>query len=225
MSLFISGTDTGVGKTVSSAALMLRYDPVIRLKYFKPVQTGCPPDDDRLEVMRLTGLPEDRFYPVERSYQAPLSPHRAAELEGDEIRLQDLVEKTKRYMVEGPLLVEGAGGLLVPLNRRETWIDFLKTTGLPVLLVARTGLGTINHTLLSVNMLRQNRIPVAGLLFVGEENQDNLRTIENFSGVPVTGRIHLEASHMRDYESFSGSHAIPAMDPDEVLKRWLYSPT
>ena len=157
------------------------------------MQTGD--DDDRATVQSLTGLDETYFVPTGWSFTEPLSPHRASELEErqDEITVARLFARLQRHKIEGPLLVEGAGGLLVPLHRglRETWLDFLMATGLPVVIVARTALGTINHSLLTVQALRAAEIPIAGLLFCGEENEDNRRTIREFSGADDLGRFYL----------------------------------
>ncbi len=177
----ISGTDTGIGKTAAAALLTLGLDA----HYWKPIQSGTDEGTDTTTVKALTGLPEDRFLPEAYVLTEPLSPHRSAELDGVEIELVNL----SRPSVDGPLIIEGAGGLMVPVTRRLLQIDLFKHWGAPVILCARTGLGTINHTLLSVEALRARDIPLHGLLFIGEDNPDNIRTIADFSGAPILGRL------------------------------------
>lgn len=212
MSLFITGTDTGVGKTHASAALMARYAGLAKLRYWKPVQTGSD-DDDRATALRLSGLGPERFLPVAHHFTEPLSPHRAAELDGARIDLDDLVQLARRHMEEGPLLVEGAGGILVPLNREKTWMDFVKKLDLPVCIVARTGLGTINHTLLTVEALRHRDIKIAGILFCGPENEENLLTIREFSALPVLGRFYFTGKPTHEQ--------LATIDPDDILAKFL----
>ncbi len=210
MSVFICGTDTGIGKTITSAALLGRYP---RAVYWKPVQTGTPPDDDRRTVLELSGADESRCLPTTFRYREPLSPHRAAELEGARIELEDLTAAYREHASRS-LIVEGAGGLLVPLNRTHTWLDFLTATELPLVLVARNSLGTINHTLLTVRVLRNAGVPIAGLIFCGRAHpaaDDNVRTIADFSGVPVIGRF-----------AWSDGDALPAdLDAGGILEALL----
>lgn len=177
----ITGTDTDVGKTVASAMLMLGLDA----SYWKPVQSGIAGGVDTKTVQKLTGLPAERFLEEDYIFSEPLSPHRAAEIDGLEIDLDALQVPE----VGGPLLIEGAGGLMVPLTRGNLLINLFKKWNLPVILVARTGLGTINHTLLSLEALWSRKIPVHGIVFVGEDNPDNIRTIADFSKTKVLGRI------------------------------------
>jgi dethiobiotin synthetase len=183
---FVSGIGTNVGKTFVSAGLML----ATPAHYFKPIQTGAPEDLDREVVRELTGLPESRFLPEVKAFHAPLSPHRAATLQGQEIRVAGIPFPK----VEGPLVVEGAGGLLVPLNSSETMLDLIVSFGLPVVLVSTDYLGSINHTLLSLRCLKQEGIEVAGLVFTGRAFEDNAEAIARFAGnVPIWPRLpHLE---------------------------------
>jgi dethiobiotin synthetase len=177
----VSGTDTGIGKTAAAALLTLGLDA----HYWKPIQSGTEDGTDTATVKALTGLPDDRFLPEAYVLTEPLSPHRSAELDGVTIDLDRLALPE----VDGPLIVEGAGGLMVPVTRRLLQIDLFKHWGAPVILCARTGLGTINHTLLSVEALRARSMPLHGLLFIGDDNPDNIRTIAEFSGAPVLGRL------------------------------------
>lgn len=175
----ISATGTDIGKTLTSALLMLGLDA----NYWKPVQCGEP--HDRKTVQTLTQLPDARFHVESYVFKAPASPHTAAEIEGvviDECRL--VPPKTPRT-----LLIEGAGGLMVPLTRGLLMIDFFKSLNAPVILCARTELGTINHTLLSIEALKQRDIPLHGLVFLGKEHPDTMRTILDFSGARQLGHI------------------------------------
>lgn len=188
MSLFITGTDTGVGKTIASAAILRQYADVPGLRYWKPVQTGD--DDDRGTVAALSGLPADRFLPNTYHFPEPLSPHRAAELADGHVELDRLLADYERYSAAGPLLIEGAGGLLVPLTRRLTWVDFLqRVKSVPVLIATRTALGTINHSLLTAQALKAARISAVGYLFCGTDNPDNMRTIMEFSDLPALAQF------------------------------------
>lgn len=177
----ITGTDTDVGKTVVSAMLTL----ALGASYWKPVQCGVAGGVDTRAVQRMTGLPDERFIPERYILTEPLSPHRAAELDGVEIDVDSL----ELPDVRGPLLIEGAGGLMVPLTRQILQIDLFRRWRLPVILVARTGLGTLNHTLLSLEALANYGIPAHGVIFSGDENDDNMRTIAEFSQIRVLGRL------------------------------------
>lgn len=188
-SIFLLGTDTSAGKTHASAALMLRYE---KLVYWKAVQTGFPPDDDAAVVEKLTGLDRKRFLSTGFTFKNPLSPHRAAELENRSLTLNEIIQKYEEYSAGKNLLVEGAGGLLVPVNREETWLDFLLKIDFTIVLAARTGLGTINHTLLTLKCLAENKLKPAGVIFCGKENEDNVKTIEQFSGIPSLGQFYYE---------------------------------
>ena len=179
--LVITGTDTGIGKTVFSAALAAALDGY----YWKPVQSGLDEETDSETVKRLSGLAPSRIFPEAWRLRTPVSPHLSAEIDGVAIDPDALrLPKTDR-----PLVVEGAGGLFVPLTRQCTYIDVFARWGRPVILCARTGLGTINHTLLSIEALRQRRIPIAGVAFIGEEHSDTQAIIVEMSGVPILGRL------------------------------------
>ena len=183
--IIITGTDTGIGKTVFSAGLTGLLDGV----YWKPVQSGLEEETDSQTVARLCGLPPDRILPEAWRLAAPLSPHRAAELEGVEVDTgKFLLPETNR-----PLIIEGAGGLMVPVNRQTLYIDIFARWRAPIVLCARTGLGTINHTLLSIEALRSRSIALLGIAFIGEEISDTQRTIAEIGKVRVLGRLpHLD---------------------------------
>jgi dethiobiotin synthase len=177
----LSGTDTGIGKTTVAAMLVLALDAL----YWKPIQSGTQDGTDTQRVRALTLLPDDRFLPERYVLLQPLSPHRAAELDGVAIEPEALMVPAAART----LIVEGAGGLMVPITRRFLQIDLFADWGLPIILCARTALGTINHTLLSIEALRSRRLQLHGLIFVGNDNADNVRTIAEFSGARVLGHV------------------------------------
>ncbi|MDX8525923.1 dethiobiotin synthase [Mesorhizobium sp. MSK_1335] len=184
-SIVITGTDTGIGKTVFSAGLAGLLDGF----YWKPVQSGLEEETDSEVVERLAGLPPGRVLPEVYRLRRPLSPHRSAEIDGVAI------EATKLSLpaLPGPLVIEGAGGLMVPLNRQTRFIDIFQQWRLPVILCARTALGTINHTLLSIEALRARSIPLIGVAFIGDEMADTQKTIVEFGNVRQLGRLpHLD---------------------------------
>ncbi|MGO9399135.1 MAG: dethiobiotin synthase [Xanthobacteraceae bacterium] len=177
----VSGTDTGIGKTIVAAMLTLALDGL----YWKPIQSGTDDGTDRQRVQALTLLGDDRLLPERYVLSRPLSPHRAAELDGIEIEPEALVLPS----FDRNLIVEGAGGLMVPITRRTLQIDVFAGWNAPVILCARTGLGTINHTLLSIEALHSREMRLHGLIFIGEDNPDNIRTIAELSGGRVLGLV------------------------------------
>ena len=191
MRYFMTGTDTDVGKTVASAWIMLHLEARFGgARYWKPVQTGVPEfAADCKVVAQLTGLPLSRFVPSAYELAAPLSPHEAARREGVHIRLSDFSLPEGPKALPGPLVVEGAGGVLVPLNGTEMMADLIKALGLPVILVSRSALGTINHTLLSLEALRLRDIDVAGVVINGPPAPHNGAAIAEFGRVPVLAEI------------------------------------
>uniref|UniRef100_UPI004049B0EF dethiobiotin synthase n=1 Tax=Cyanobium sp. TaxID=2164130 RepID=UPI004049B0EF len=179
--LVICGTDTDVGKTVVSALVVQG----LGATYWKPVQSGLEGGGDSGRLQALLQLPATRVLPEAYRLQTPVSPHWAAELEGITIDPARLALPA----VAGALVVETAGGLLVPLRRDWLQIDQLATWGLPVLLVARSGLGTLNHTLLSVQALRQRSIPLLGLVLNGPLHPDNPATLAALAQAPVLAQL------------------------------------
>ena len=181
-SFLLTGTDTNIGKTVAAAMLV----QALEYNYWKPFQSGIEDGGvDTRRVQKMTDLPDERFLPEKYVLSEPLSPHRAAEIDGVEINMDDL----EIPVSENPLIIEGAGGLMVPLTRKNLLINQFKKWDLPVILCARTGLGTINHTLLSLEALWARDINVHGLIFIGEQNDDNMLTILEFSKAKVLGHI------------------------------------
>jgi dethiobiotin synthetase len=176
MRFVVSGTDTDVGKTVFCAGLAA----MLGARYWKPVQAGFPTDSQT--VAALTGaeiLPE--------AYRLALaaSPHQAADAEGIAI------DPDKLEPPQGPLVIEGAGGLMVPLTRQTLFIDIFARWKIPLILCARTKLGTINHTLLSIAAIRARSIPLQGVAFIGEANEESERIIAEIGQVKRLGRLPL----------------------------------
>lgn len=168
---------------------MHRYGDVAGLRYWKPVQTGVEQDDDTAEMMRLSGVGADRVLDEGIRLPGPFSPHRSAALAGSSITIARLMEIAACQMPSDRWLVEGAGGVLVPLNERELMIDLMTVLGLPVVVAARSGLGTINHTLLTVEALRARALSVAGVVMVGAPDADNRLAIEAHGRVQVVGEL------------------------------------
>jgi dethiobiotin synthetase len=181
--LIVSGTDTGIGKTVAAAGIAA----ALGAFYWKPVQAGMEDGTDS-GVVEALGVPADRILPEAYRLSLPASPHFAAQHDGLKIDPARLSLPAQR-----PLVVEGAGGVMVPLCAAPPWlmIDQFAAWEASVLLVARTALGTINHSLLSIEALRKRDIPIAGLLFIGETHAENERVIPVLSGVPNLGRLPL----------------------------------
>ena len=176
--IVVAGTDTGIGKTIFSAGLTA----ALGARYWKPVQSGLEEETDSECVARLTGRPT--LAEVYR-LQMPASPHLAAEAEGVHIDPSRLTPPN----APGPLVIEGAGGLLVPLNRKTLYIDVFARWGSPVALCARTALGTINHSLLSIQALRAAGCPILGVAFVGAPEPAVEDTIAEMGAVKRLGRL------------------------------------
>jgi len=179
----VAGTDTDVGKTVFAAALVAALDGC----YWKPVQCGLAGGTDAEVVARLSGLAPARILPEVYRLATPASPHLAAERDGIEID----VERLALPAGECPLVVEPAGGLMAPLTRRFLQIDLIARWNAPVILCASTRLGTINHSLLSIEALKRRAVPLLGIAFIGDEQADSQRTIVEMGNVPLLGRLPL----------------------------------
>jgi dethiobiotin synthetase len=188
--IVVAGTDTDVGKTVFSAALTDALDGY----YWKPVQAGLQGDTDADVVSNAAGLADTRILPEVYRLNTPASPHYAAEIDGIEIDARRLTP----FGLPTPLVIETAGGLMVPLTRRLLQVDLLAQWRLPVVLCASTRLGTINHSLLSIEALKRRAIPILGIAFIGDENADSERTIVSFGGVRRLGRLPRLTSITRD---------------------------
>ncbi|MGB6822190.1 MAG: dethiobiotin synthase [Candidatus Acidiferrales bacterium] len=180
---FITGTDTNVGKTVVSALLCAALGAI----YWKPIQTGTREGSDRATVMRIAQMPKKRTLPEAYRFAPPVSPHLAARLAEARIELRKI--KLPQIADSENLIVEGAGGALVPINSRQLMTDLMAHLNLPVLLVARTSLGTINHTLLSIAALRAARLDLRGVVMVGKENRENRAAIEHYGEIEIVGAV------------------------------------
>jgi len=227
--LFITGTDTDAGKTAVAALLLAE----LRLRNMKaipmkPVQTGCAegsvPDLDYALSMAKISVPSDTYrLMAPYTFKPACSPHLAAERANTEIDLSEIVIAARTLtQSDSFLLVEGAGGIMVPLNRRETMLDLMNALKLPVLLVARPGLGTINHTLLSIRTLRSDGLDIAGVVFISTTNQpiafieqDNFKTVEQFGKVPVLGHIPYSPALATTTPCFDD---LPESIPSEIKK-------
>ncbi len=179
----VTGTDTDAGKTIFAAALLAATGGT----YWKPMQAGLEGETDSMAVARLSGG-SGTVLPEVYRLTTPASPHLAAQIDDVEI------EPAKLDLPEGegirePLIVEGAGGVLVPLTRSRLQVDLFAQWGLPAIIVSRTRLGTINHTLLTIEALKRRGIPIAGVAFSGEPYDDSEQTICRIGNVARLGRL------------------------------------
>ncbi len=177
----ITGTDTDVGKTVASAMLV----QALEADYFKPIQAGLDDETDTQAVQRLCRIGDCRIIPELYRLATPASPHYAAEIDDIEIDTESLKLPDRAR----PLIVEGAGGLMVPVNHSTLFIDVFKIWRRPVILCARTSLGTINHSLLSVLALNAADIDIHGIIFIGDPNPSSESAICEFGRLRRLGRI------------------------------------
>ena len=180
-SFIIAGTDTNVGKTILSSVLMAAHYDLI---YWKPVQSGMQEETDSETVRRLSECGGERILPEAYRLQQPLSPHLSAHLDGISITL----EKLGKPITEN-LIIETAGGVLTPINETTLQIDLIKMWSLPVLIAVRSSLGTINHSLLTIEALRKRDIAIAGIIMIGEFNSENENAISHYGSVNILGRI------------------------------------
>ncbi len=204
----ITGTDTDVGKSVVSAMLAA----ALNAKYFKPIQAGLGEEEtDTQLVQRLSGLPSRHFFEEYYRLNSFASPHLAAEIDGRSLDIKHLCHLPKtRY----PLIVEGAGGLLVPVNRSVLLIDLFRAWNLPVIVCARTTLGTINHTLLTIAALRRRSILIHGIIFVGDHHEENEKIIPELSKVRSLGRLPM-------LEELSSQNLRKAFDQNFQIEHFL----
>ena len=197
--IVVTGTDTDVGKTVFAAALV----SALRAKYWKPIQAGLVDGSDSQRVTELAGLPSDAILPEAYRLTTPCSPHRAAEIDGVTIDPSLLVLPT----CGDQLVVEGAGGALVPITRSLLYADLFVLWQAPVVVVARTTLGTINHSLLTLEALHRRSVPILGIAFVGDPHEDSEATIAELGEVRRLGRLPLLSTLSRETvaEAFSAN--------------------
>ncbi len=192
---FVTGTDTEIGKTVVSTMLMCGLDAT----YWKPIQSGLEEETDTQFVQRVSGVSNDKIILEGYRLNTPMSPHASADIDGVSISLSDF--ELPEYQTKH-LIVEGAGGLIVPINWEDTVLDLIEQFNIPVLLVARSSLGTLNHTLLSLKALRDRNIEVFGVVLSGDIHDSNRETIAHFGKVPV---FEIERLEEVSYESLKGA--------------------
>lgn len=180
MKLFITGISTDVGKTVASAIIV----EALQADYWKPIQAGDLENSDTHKVQSLISNTQSQFYPNSYALQTPASPHLAAAKDGITIDLNQIQEPA----TTNHLVIEGAGGILVPLNDTESVVDIIQPD-YKVIVVSRHYLGSINHTLLTVEALQNRKIQVAGIIFSGDENTSTESIILSRTGLAYIGRI------------------------------------
>jgi dethiobiotin synthetase len=182
--IVVTGTDTGIGKTAFSAGLA----DLLGANYWKPIQAGLEGETDTQLIERLGSLSADRIVPERYRLRTPASPYHSAEIDGVRIDADSLdVPDTG----ERPLVIEGAGGVMVPLTHGTLYIDIFERWRLPVVLCARTTLGTINHSLLSIEALRKRQIGILGIAFIGDKNSESESAICEIGRVRWLGRLPL----------------------------------
>ena len=179
---FITGIGTEVGKTITSAVIT----QALKADYWKPVQAGELNHSDRMKVENLIDNNRSKFHPESYRLNQPMSPHAAAERDGIKIDIASI----KMPHTDNHLVIEGAGGLLVPLNDNDTILNLIEILNCEVILVSRHYLGSINHTLMSIELLKQRNIRIKGILFNGKENKDTESIITKMSEIEVLGRIN-----------------------------------
>jgi dethiobiotin synthase len=218
--LFVTGTDTEVGKTVVCGILLQRYGAGADLGYWKPVATGAEGDRD-LDTVRSLVNDDDLAWPLEAClFGPPVSPHLAARWKGESIETRALTERFGEIArgSERNWVVEGIGGVMVPLNDEgDVVADLIEAMGLPCLVVARSTLGTINHTLLTLEALRCRNVEVAGVVLNGPVNDDNREAIERFGSTRVIDTVPPLAGVNR--ATIEG--AASAFDRTGTLERYL----
>lgn len=184
MQIFITGIGTEIGKTVISAI----FTEALQADYFKALQAGNLDELDRNTVKSLISNKKSNFHPESYLLTSPLSPHTSAEIDGIEIDLSKItLPKTQNH-----LIIEGAGGILVPLNNTKTVLDLIKQFNVPVVIVSKNYLGSINHTLLTFEILKANNIKIVGLVFNGEPNESGEDYIEKYTELPVLLKMNQE---------------------------------
>ncbi len=179
--IFVTGIGTDIGKTIVSAVVV----EALQADYWKPIQSGGLDYTDTQRVRNLTSNPKSHFFPENYLFKHPVSPHLAAAMENTSISPETLITpETKNTLV-----IEGAGGLMVPLNGNFLMLHLIQQLQASVLLVSKHYLGSINHTLLTASVLQANNIPVIGIVFNGNEHLDSETAILNYTALPLIGRV------------------------------------
>ena len=178
---FVTGIGTEVGKTIASVIIT----QALKADYWKPVQAGELNHSDSIKVAALINNDRTKIHPETYKLNRPMSPHAAAKRDGIEIDISSFkIPHTNNHLV-----IEGAGGLLVPLNYKDTILNLIESLNCEVILVSRHYLGSINHTLMSIETLNRRKIPIKGILFNGKENKDTESIITKMSSENIIGRI------------------------------------
>ena len=179
--LFVTGIGTGIGKTIVSAILVEK----LKADYWKPVQSGDLENSDTIKVKSLVSNAISVFHPEAYKLSQPYSPHKSAAIDGVTINVQRFILPETNH----PLIIEGAGGLMVPLNAGYLLIDLIKQLKAEVVLVSQNYLGSINHTLLSIHALKQYQVPVKGIIFNGKEDAYSEAFILNDTGIRLLAKL------------------------------------
>lgn len=222
MSLAIVGTSTGIGKTVVSAVLMVKYARSYKLAYWKPIATGSSEGRDTVTVRALIGE-RGEILPETYLFAPPVSPHFAARMAKHRIdpdTVRDVYVAHARSLPKRALVVEGVGGLLVPITDEGLLLaDLFARLRLPCLLVSSSELGTINHTLLSIEAMRGRKMTLAGVVLCGPKHAENLEAIERFGKT----RVIAEVEPLAELTPAAVRRAAQRFDRDGVLRRYLVS--
>lgn len=195
---FITGIGTGIGKTVVSSILTEK----LQADYWKPIQSGDLDVSDSLFVGNLISNTKTVIHPERYRLGQPLSPHLSARIDGVHITTDSI----KIPETNNSLIIEGAGGLMVPLNDKELICDLIKLLGAKVIVVSQNYLGSINHTLLTLEVLKANQIPVEGLIFNGPANHESEDYIKNYSGVRIIGKVPFMSRIDKEHIISAGQH-------------------
>ena len=177
LKFIICGTDTDVGKTLISSFFVRG----LQSFYWKPIQSGIEAETDSQSIFRLSGVKKEKILKEAYIFNKPVSPHWAAEIDGKKIAM-NLLDLPP---IDGSLVIETAGGIMVPITRNYLQIEQIKKWDLPVIIVCRSSLGTLNHTLLTIEALKKRNIKILGLIINGEKHLDNPKTLQEFSNLPI----------------------------------------
>jgi dethiobiotin synthetase len=195
---FITGIGTGIGKTIVSAILTEK----LNADYWKPIQSGDLEQSDSIAVAGLMSNAQSKIHQERHRLSQPLSPHLSARIDHIQIELADFTLPT----TDSDLIIEGAGGLMVPLNDHDLLIDMIQKLDVEVIIVSKNYLGSINHTLLTVNTLKQYQIPIRGIIFSGEANSESESYILNYTRVKCLGKIPFLAELTKESIRAAGAH-------------------
>lgn len=206
--IFVTGTDTGVGKTIASAYLMNSFRKTKKVSYWKPIQTGIEEDNDTETVRTFANCDDSEIFDVGWRLEKPLSPHLSAKLANVEITIDNTLKVLQKADLDRFFIVEGAGGVLVPLNENELMVDLMKSLNLPIIVISRSGLGTINHTCLTLEMLRHKGLEVFGVIMNGEPNLENKKAIEHYGMIKVLAEIPDFENLARDFPVFAENNGL-----------------